>query len=1469
MNFFGNGATFTNNGTLTNTAGANTFYFYGNGFGTIVQSFAGAGTYSGNARLDVFNVVTVNVAPSTSMTYPVATNQTVFTVENGSTLNLNNALNVIAPSSGAPYVGLSLGGTESGAGGLKTHGNVTTVSSSNGFTAPFEAVSGVQNGNGSYNGPFTVDAGASFQLGSTLSLYGNLTIPSGATVDINGSSVNFFGNGATFTNNGTLTNSSATLNIFYFYGNGVVNGITQTFAGAGNYGNNLRVQVFNVVTVNTTAGTALNGLMNLQIDPVATLNLPNQLTFAGPSSGMVFALINNGGTIAGAGGLKTQGLVQIISGGTLNTTLEVNTGTTLSQGNFNNAVTIDNTGTFKLNSTTNFYDNLTINGGGTLDLFGSAAQFIGNAKAFTNNGTLTNSGGSNLFYLYGNGVPGSIVQTLSGAGAYGSSVQVRIFNDVTVNVAAATSMTFNSAANATNIQIDPGSILDTTNVLNITAPSSGGSYVGFSQGGVVQGVGGLKTHGLITTVSAGATNSPFEVVSGAQNGNGTFNGLFTVDTGASFQLLSTLSLSGDLTIQNGATLDFFGSALYFVGNGKTLTNNGSVINTGAFNILYFYGNGVPGSVVQHLATSMGTWANNIREEVFNDATLILDGDAQLGVVQVDNACTLDITNRTLRLSGPGIAMNIGGVIITPGSTIEMNGTAAQSVQTSLNGALFNNLTINNATGVNIPNPGANPMTVPGTLKLSNGVFTVNNNLTMGNGATIARSLGSLSGSPTFGATINILYFGTNAIASGFEIPTNNQIATLTDNNTNTVSITNSLIVNGNATVAVGATLTGPGANTLYLNGAITTNNGTISHPSIIFDTGTHSIAGSGAWTGLSLQTLTASNTSLANNVTFSVGTFGVNGGTSFSTGVNTLTFNGGAFNNAGTVSGSVKTTGSAVTLDAGASGFNAALDVNSGTTTGKGLVNSTLVVDATATALQIGSGNTLTVAGNVTTNAPLSGLGTFRSNGTTFTNNAAVSVAQLQFGGTAQSLTGTGNFIGNTATILNGSTTTLAVNKQVSTVVVNSGGGLNISSFTLFLSGAGTALTNSGTFTDASGTVEYNGSGSAQTLSNTVPSYNNLSLNNTFGTTGFSGLTVTNLIQVKAGTFTSSSTFKDVQIDIGATLAGVNATTMNVSGLWTNNGTFTANGNTVNINGASAQSLAGSSPTIFGGFAVNNASGITLNFATTVSGILTLTNGKLTTGVNVLSMPCGSSVAGGSASSYVIGNMLKNYCGTGSFTYPLGTVNGFSPFTSNVTTLTTNPSVLTATALQVRDPNPLGPVDAINRYWDLNLTSGALTADLTFQYLALDLPAANNEAGYTGVKDNGTIFKFPVNCGGSPPAGTACVTPATHILTVKGVSSFSKWFAGALLGPTAANVTVSGRVLDSSGRGVSKAMVTMTDSGGHVVDRITNPFGYYRFDNVVSGASYVVSVRDKQYRFASRIISVNDDLADVDFVADP
>ena len=89
-------------------------------------------------------------------------------------------------------------------------------------------------------------------------------------------------------------------------------------------------------------------------------------------------------------------------------------------------------------------------------------------------------------------------------------------------------------------------------------------------------------------------------------------------------------------------------------------------------------------------------------------------------------------------------------------------------------------------------------------------------------------------------------------------------------------------------------------------------------------------------------------------------------------------------------------------------------------------------------------------------------------------------------------------------------------------------------------------------------------------------------------------------------------------------------------------------------------------------------------------------------------------------------------------------------------------------------------------------------------------------------------------------------------------------------GPSPAAVvsaTVSGRVT-ASGNAVIKANVQITDGNGFTRTALTNPFGYYTFDNVPGGVTYTVIALKKGFSFAPQTVQVNDNM-NVDFVAEP
>jgi hypothetical protein len=93
----------------------------------------------------------------------------------------------------------------------------------------------------------------------------------------------------------------------------------------------------------------------------------------------------------------------------------------------------------------------------------------------------------------------------------------------------------------------------------------------------------------------------------------------------------------------------------------------------------------------------------------------------------------------------------------------------------------------------------------------------------------------------------------------------------------------------------------------------------------------------------------------------------------------------------------------------------------------------------------------------------------------------------------------------------------------------------------------------------------------------------------------------------------------------------------------------------------------------------------------------------------------------------------------------------------------------------------------------------------------------------------------------------------------------------AALQPTAATAVIEGRVVSANGSGISKITVTIVDSAGNSQQYLTTPFGYFNFEGLRTGETYIVSVRSKQYRFnpATRAITLEQDLRDLEFTAEP
>ncbi|MEO7674181.1 MAG: S8 family serine peptidase [Pyrinomonadaceae bacterium] len=92
------------------------------------------------------------------------------------------------------------------------------------------------------------------------------------------------------------------------------------------------------------------------------------------------------------------------------------------------------------------------------------------------------------------------------------------------------------------------------------------------------------------------------------------------------------------------------------------------------------------------------------------------------------------------------------------------------------------------------------------------------------------------------------------------------------------------------------------------------------------------------------------------------------------------------------------------------------------------------------------------------------------------------------------------------------------------------------------------------------------------------------------------------------------------------------------------------------------------------------------------------------------------------------------------------------------------------------------------------------------------------------------------------------------------------------LAPTAGEASIEGNVVNSDGRAIKGARLTLVNaSSSEVKVTLTNELGQYRFENLDVGSFYLLSVRHKRYRFNSSSIefTLGEDLTGVAFVAAP
>ena len=754
--FLMRGSSLINNGAIP----CNNFYF------DSVTALSGTGTFTGNLYA-VRN--SGNLTISNNITFSPGTS---FTVNSGGIINLNSQ--TLTVNSGT--FNLNSNATLSGGGIFRTQGTVSiNLSDLSNFNVPLKINTGtttIYNGTGSYIARLfntvTVDAGAVMRI-----LDGGFYLQTLNTI----------------TNNGTIstTNSTFYIRSAALINNGVISlysvyiDTSTAISGSGTF-------TFNIITVNSSGNLILANSISFSIVTNFTIvtggifNLNSQ-TFTLTSG--TFEM-QNGSSLTGGGIFRTQNTVTLSlkTGSGFNVPLKVNTGTA-----------------YALNSNSPynsvFYNTVTIDAGAVLAVY-DGGYFAQAMNTVTNNGTI--SSGSSTFIMRGASLinNGSIsaailsfdsTTALSGLGTYTSGT-------ITVQNSGNISLANNTAFSPAGYFYVYGTLNTSAYIFTLTCPNAA-----FYPGAIISGTGVFRTAGnmYLACRTGCQINSSFEVSSGIFSVNNpispytaTYNGSLTINSGAEFSITAgyTVLSYGNVTVNgvfSGASyLSFFGSAF---------------INNGEVSVSYpFFESG------SHILSGSGKWTYGIT--LLTGCNLTLGSDHQLSSVLINSGATFNISGRLLKLSGGGTPLTNNGTFTTSNSTIEYNGLISQDI--AVTNVSYNCLTINDSAGVNL----TSAITVPGILKLSKGIFNNGSNLILGNNATIVRERGSLSSAPTFGTAVNVIYSGTTATTSSFELPaTSTVLRNLTINNSGGVTLSSARTVNDSLFLLAG-TFTNGGNMTL-------------------------------------------------------------------------------------------------------------------------------------------------------------------------------------------------------------------------------------------------------------------------------------------------------------------------------------------------------------------------------------------------------------------------------------------------------------------------------------------------------------------------------------------------------------------------------------------------------------------------------------------------------------------------------
>jgi hypothetical protein len=265
-----------------------------------------------------------------------------------------------------------------------------------------------------------------------------------------------------------------------------------------------------------------------------------------------------------------------------------------------------------------------------------------------------------------------------------------------------------------------------------------------------------------------------------------------------------------------------------------------------------------------------------------------------------------------------------------------------------------------------------------------------------------------------------------------------------------------------------------------------------------------------------------------------------------------------------------------------------------------------------------------------------------------------------------------------------------------------------------------------------------------------------------------------------------------------------------------------------------------------------NAGNITNLSNVFVSGILYLNGGKIMGGGRTSVLSCRSgAIVGGDNSSFISTKLDRCVNSADTYRFPVGTDLVYSPIEiSNA--LGSGLILVEPKSGAYSDPATGLPPNRLQRWWQL-ANGGITQADVRFYYADADVLNFENRLRVYRI-DGGAATQLP-----------SSIDTALNRATATAVSGFSSF---TLAEGTPGLTTLSGRLSTPSGHGAS-GIITLTDNQNNVRYAVANPFGYYRFTDVLTFQTYTVRVTSKKFTFATpqRVLDFDENSGGVNFVS--